>query len=119
MLALCFADDAVVHDEDRDHRGLDAIKSWKRDRHKVPVHYRASHVSVDGDIVRLRARLTGDSREPVELDYLFTLANDKITHWRFSDDGKVPFSMDANEFKGKRVLVTGGTKGMEKRSSAG
>ncbi len=31
MLALCFADDAVVHDEDREHRGLDAIKSWKQE----------------------------------------------------------------------------------------
>jgi ketosteroid isomerase-like protein len=25
MLALCFADDALVHDEGRDYRGLDAI----------------------------------------------------------------------------------------------
>jgi hypothetical protein len=30
MLALCFASDALVHDEGRDYRGLDAIKSWKR-----------------------------------------------------------------------------------------
>ena len=27
MLALCFADDALVHDEGRDYRGIDAIKT--------------------------------------------------------------------------------------------
>jgi hypothetical protein len=31
MLSLCFAADALVHDEGRDYRGLDAIKSWKRE----------------------------------------------------------------------------------------
>jgi ketosteroid isomerase-like protein len=28
MLALCFADDARVHDENSDYRGLDAIRAW-------------------------------------------------------------------------------------------
>jgi ketosteroid isomerase-like protein len=80
MLALCFADDAVVHDEDRDYRGLDAIKSWKQET-DAKYRYVAEPlgVSVDGNIVRLRARLTGDfPGSPVELDYIFTLANDKI-----------------------------------------
>ena len=81
MLALCFADDAVVHDEDRDHRGLDAIKSWKR---LTDAKYRyvlePLDASVDGNIARLRARLTGDfPGSPVELDYVFTLENDRIT----------------------------------------
>jgi len=81
MLALCFADDAVVHDEDRDHRGLDAIKSWKQET-DAKYRYVAEPLdaSVDGNIVRLHVRLTGDfPGSPVELDYLFTLANDKIT----------------------------------------
>ena len=81
MLDLCFADDAVVHDEDRDHRGLDAIKAWKRET-DTKYRYVAEplDVAVDGNLVRLRARLTGDfPGSPVELDYLFTLANDKIT----------------------------------------
>ena len=35
---------------------------------------------MNGNIVRLRARLTGAfPGSPVELDYTFTLANDKIT----------------------------------------
>ena len=80
MLALCFADDAVVHDEDRDYRGLDAIKSWKRETEaKYRYVVEPLDVSVDGNIVRLRARLTGDfPGSPVELDYTFTLANDRI-----------------------------------------
>jgi hypothetical protein len=80
MLALCFAGDAVVHDEDREHRGLDAIKSWKRET-DAKYRYVAEplDVSVDGNLVKLRARLTGDfPGSPVELDYLFTLADDKI-----------------------------------------
>ena len=80
MLALCFADDAVVHDEDRDYRGLDAIKSWKRETDaKYRYVMEPLDVSVDGNLVKLRARLTGDfPGSPVELDYTFTLANDKI-----------------------------------------
>lgn len=36
--------------------------------------------SADEKTVRLRARLTGEFAEsPVEVDYTFTLANDKIT----------------------------------------
>jgi hypothetical protein len=31
MLARCFADDALVHDEGRDYRGLGAIRAWKRE----------------------------------------------------------------------------------------
>ncbi len=80
MLALCFADDALVHDEDRDYRGLDAITSWKRET-DAKYRYIAEplDVAVDGNIVRLRARLTGDfPGSPVELDYTFTLENDKI-----------------------------------------
>ncbi len=80
MLALCFAEDAVVRDEDREHRGLDAIKSWKRET-DAKYRYVAEplDVSVDGNLVKLRARLTGDfPGSPVELDYMFTLENDKI-----------------------------------------
>ena len=80
MLALCFADDAQVHDEDHDYRGLNAIKSWKRET-DAKYRYVAEPLAVlvDGNIVRLRARLTGDfPGSPVELDYTFTLANDKI-----------------------------------------
>ena len=80
MLALCFADDALVHDEGRDHRGLDAIRAWKRE---ADAKYQYVMEPLDGSVaektVRLRARLTGNfPGSPVELTYTFTLANDKI-----------------------------------------
>src|SRR6266849_2999718 len=31
MFALCFTDDARVHDEGRDYRGLDAITAWMKE----------------------------------------------------------------------------------------
>jgi|SRR5467141_412944 len=81
MLALCFADDALVHDEGRDYRGLDAIRSWKQETQtKYKYRMEPLDASVSGKTVQLRARLTGDfSGSPVDLDYTFTLANDKIT----------------------------------------
>ena len=81
MLALCFADDALVHDEGRDYRGLDAIRSWKQET-QTKYKYRVEPLdaSVSGTTVKLRARLTGDfPGSPVDLDYRFTLANNKIT----------------------------------------
>jgi ketosteroid isomerase-like protein len=81
MLDLCFAEDALVHDEDRDYRGLDAIKAWKRDTEtKYKYVVEPLDVSVRGDTVNLHVRLTGDfPGSPIELDYTFKLANDKIT----------------------------------------
>ena len=81
MLALCFADDAWVHDENRDYRGLDAIRAWKRE---TDAKYRYVMEPLDSVVaentVKLRARLTGEfPGSPVELDYTFTLANDMIT----------------------------------------
>ena len=80
MLALCFADDAFVHDEHRDYHGLDGIIAWKRD---ADAKYRYAleplDAAVDRNTVRLRVRMTGDfPGSPVEADYTFTLASDKI-----------------------------------------
>jgi hypothetical protein len=81
MLSRCFADNALVHDEGRDYRGLDAIRSWKRETQtKYKYRMEPLDASVSGKTVKLRARLTGDfPGSPVDLDYTFTLANDKIT----------------------------------------
>ena len=70
-----------MHDERRDYRGLDAIKSWQREAEgKYRYVVEPLDASVSENIVTLRARLTGDfPGSPVELDYTFTLANDKIT----------------------------------------
>ena len=81
MLALCFADDALVHDEGRDYRGLDAIRSWKQETQtKYQYVMEPLDASVRGKTVKLRARLTGNfPGSPVELDYTFMLSNDKIS----------------------------------------
>jgi hypothetical protein len=81
LLARCFADDALVHDEGRDHRGVDAIRSWKREADaKYQYVLEPLDASVSEKTVKLRARLTGNfPGSPVELDHTFTLANDKIT----------------------------------------
>ena len=80
MLTLCFSGDAVVHDEGGVYRGLDAIKSWSEEtQRKYRYAMEALDASVTGKTVRVRARLTGSfPGSPVELDYLFTLANEKI-----------------------------------------
>jgi hypothetical protein len=81
MLALCFADDARVHDENRDYRGLDAIRAWKQETDaKYRYVMEPLVASVSENTVKLRARLTGDfPGSPVELDFTFMLAHDKIT----------------------------------------
>ena len=79
-LALCFSDDAVVHDEGGDYHGRDAIKAWSEEtQRKYNYALEALDTSVTGKTVRVRARVTGSfPGSPIELDYLFTLANDKI-----------------------------------------
>jgi hypothetical protein len=80
MFALCFTDDALVHDEGRDHRGLDAIKAWRKETQtKYKYVIEPLDASVSGNAVKLRARLTGDfPGSPVDLDFKFILTNDKI-----------------------------------------
>ena len=79
-LAECFAENAVVHDEGGTYRGRDAIKAWSEETQgKYKYTMDALDASVTGDTVRLRTKITGSfPGSPVELDYLFMLANDKI-----------------------------------------
>jgi hypothetical protein len=81
LVARCLADDALVHDEERDYRGIDAIKAWKQQADaKYQYVMEPLDASVSDETVKLHARLTGDfPGSPVEVDYTFTLANDKIT----------------------------------------
>ncbi len=80
MFAHCFTADARVHDEGRDYKGLDAIRAWKK---KTQTKYKyviePLDATVNANTVNLRARLTGDfPGSPVDLDFKFMLANDKI-----------------------------------------
>jgi len=48
----------------------------------------------------------------LKLDHIFTLPMTRLLHWRFDHATPYPFPVSGDELKGKRVLVTGGTKGM-------
>ena len=79
-LANCFAADAVVHDEGRAIRGLDAIKAWKKDA-KTKYQYAVEPLDAvqDQATVTMRARLSGKfPGSPIEVTYRFVLANDRI-----------------------------------------
>ena len=94
-LAACFATDGLVHDEGKDYRGIDAIRAWKQ---QADAKYQHVMEPIDASVmsektVKLRARLVGNfPGSPVELDFTFTLENDKITalehsmiaKWRWS-----------------------------------
>jgi ketosteroid isomerase-like protein len=79
-LARCFAEDAVVHDEGGAYRGRDAIKSWSEEtQRKYAYSMEALDALLTGNTMRVRAKVTGSfPGSPVELDYLFTVANEKI-----------------------------------------
>jgi ketosteroid isomerase-like protein len=79
-LAGCFSEDAVVQDEGGNYRGPAAIRAWAEDtQRKYNFTMEALDASTSEDTVHLLAKVTGNfSGSPVELDYLFTLANNKI-----------------------------------------
>jgi ketosteroid isomerase-like protein len=77
----CFAADAVVEDEGETHRGLAAVRAWKKateDRFRYTieptrVERRSESVTV------VTATLAGDfPGSPVELKYEFTMRDDAI-----------------------------------------
>jgi hypothetical protein len=79
-LAQCFAEDAVVRDEDKTIEGLAAIKQWKAETREKYQHTVEPLLCVqkDGKII-VTNRLTGNfPGNPIELEFVFTLAGDKI-----------------------------------------
>ena len=76
----CFAEGAVVRDENETHRGLAEIKKWKAETKKKYQHtvdpLRVSEK--DGRFI-VTNRLTGNfPGSPIELEFVFTLKGDKI-----------------------------------------
>lgn len=74
-LANCFAADAVVRDEGRDHVGIDAIVAWKAGASRA-YRYTSTPFAIseeDGRII-VTSRLVGDfPGSPIDLRYLFRL----------------------------------------------
>ena len=79
-LSRCFTEDGTVHDEGQDYYGRDSIRQWKQAADaKYQYVLRTVNVQTLGDLVTVRARLTGKfPGSPVELDHIFKLSNDKI-----------------------------------------
>jgi hypothetical protein len=79
-LSQCFAEDAVVRDENQAIEGLAAIKKWKAETKKKYQHTiePLSSVEKEGKTI-VTNRLTGNfPGSPIELDFVFTLAGNKI-----------------------------------------
>jgi ketosteroid isomerase-like protein len=79
-LSRCFTEDGTVRDEGQDYHGRDSIRQWKQAADaKYRYVLRAVDVQTFGDLVTVRARLTGKfPGSPIELDHIFKLSNDKI-----------------------------------------
>jgi SnoaL-like domain len=80
LLDQCFAEDAVVRDEDETIKGLAAIKEWKTETKKKYQHAIEPLASTQkDDKTILTNRLTGNfPGSPIELEFVFTLDREKI-----------------------------------------
>jgi hypothetical protein len=79
-VAECFAPDAVVKDEGNTHRGLDEIRKWRAEV-AAKYTYTCEPLAVHQQDVRtvVTCRLAGNfPGSPVNLRFLFRLADDKI-----------------------------------------
>jgi ketosteroid isomerase-like protein len=79
-LSQVFADDALVHDESHDYRGIAAIRAWKQaSQEKYQYSAEILDATVTEQSTVVRARLTGNfPGSPAELTYTFTLVDNKI-----------------------------------------
>ena len=80
IVAQCFAENAVVRDEDQTIKGLAAIKQWDVETKMKYQHTvePLGSAQKDGTTI-VTNRLTGNfPGSPIELDFVFTLDGDKI-----------------------------------------
>ncbi|MAS95200.1 MAG: ketosteroid isomerase [Verrucomicrobiales bacterium] len=80
--ATCFAEDALVNDESRDHHGREAIRKWINDttREFQPKNEVLSANS-DGDTHTVISKISGDfPGSPIDLKFRFDVTNGKISH---------------------------------------
>ena len=77
----CFSDNAVVHDEHRDHQGQWEIKLWIEETiRKYQDQLRPIRRAAKDRTVALTAEISGTfDGSPIELDIHFTIEQDKIT----------------------------------------
>ena len=77
----CFAADAHVHDEDRDHDGLDAIRGWRESvASRFTYTTEITGVEQDGDTFLVHTHLEGDfPGGVVDLEQRFSVTDGLIT----------------------------------------
>lgn len=113
-LLACFHLDAVVHDAGRFWCGIDAIREWSaREIFAVNVELEVLAAAVRGEVTVVTTRVEGDFDrsglpDPVLVEHRITLAGDKISNLTCG------LARERGELTGKRVLVTGGTRGIGK-----
>lgn len=81
LLASCFVEDAVVRDENAEHRGHAAIANWLREAQRR-YDYRAMPLDTSGSgaAVCVRARISGSfPGSPIELNHRFDLTRGRIS----------------------------------------
>lgn len=79
-VADCFKDDAIVIDERKQYRGLEAIEFWQRQVREASA-FKVTPLEVSGSALRLmvKARVEGEfPGSPLQLGHLFGLDNDRI-----------------------------------------
>ena len=78
-MVAAFAEDALVTDEKREHRGA-AIKQWSDEvNEKYKPHAEVTEVAEVGDKTVVTAEVSGSfPGSPVQIRYSFTLSGEKI-----------------------------------------
>ncbi len=76
----CFTDQAIVYDEEREHRGLTAIKAWIEDAfQKYRFNIEVLEVTDGGDEISFNGRVSGTFEgSPIELQHQITVRHGKI-----------------------------------------
>jgi NAD(P)-dependent dehydrogenase (short-subunit alcohol dehydrogenase family) len=107
-VAACFAPDAQVRDEGREHLGREAIRAWAEDvRRRYIFHAEPRSLEARDGAHTVSAHLTGDfPGAPADLRYRFVLNGEQIARL------EIALRKPGAEFIGQRVLVTGGTQGI-------
>jgi NAD(P)-dependent dehydrogenase (short-subunit alcohol dehydrogenase family) len=107
-VAACFAEDAAVRDEQRDHKGRAAVREWAaeaRSRYSFRAEPRSFEALPEGGVVT--AHVTGNfPGGRADLRYRFRLAGGQVAELEVT-----PRTSEA-EFTNRRVLVTGSTQGI-------
>ena len=80
----CFAPDAVVHDEEHDHVGAEAIGAWiEETTQKYDQRFTVLGSKERDGAEVVTATVAGNfPGSPIELDFVFTLRNGKIAALR-------------------------------------